>query len=78
MTNQKVDSIALRGVEPKKLDLLKALAKSVNEKTVQRKPKKSCRHCYGRGFIGYLNGIKALRVPCRCVLPKVRKVVVQG
>lgn len=78
MDKTKINYIALQGVEPKKLDLLKQISKSINEKTVLRKSKKNCRHCYGRGFIGYLNGIKALRVQCRCVLPKVRKVVVQG
>lgn len=74
MDPKKIDYIALNGVEPKKLNLLKAISKSVQEKTEPRKPKKNCGHCYGRGFIGYLNGIRAIPVPCRCVKPKRVKV----
>lgn len=72
MDTVRINQIALQGVEPGKLGLLRALAKKINEKTQKRKPKKNCRHCYGRGYIGFLNGIKGLPVSCRCVF--VRKV----
>lgn len=58
--------IALAFSDPEKFGLLKKIAANVNKKTY-KEPKKNCKHCYGRGFIGYLNGLKSLPVPCRCV-----------
>ncbi len=69
MTNPLIDAIAFKGVEGDKLALLKRLSQEVNKKSYKT-PKKNCRHCYGRGHIGYMNGIKSMPVPCRCVFVK--------
>jgi hypothetical protein len=34
-----------------------------------RKPKKNCKHCYGRGYIGW-EKFSGNVIPCRCVLKK--------
>lgn len=65
VTNQ----IALKLSDEDRLALLKKISKTVNKKSFKM-PKKNCRSCYGRGFIGYLNGIKSLPVPCRCTFVK--------
>lgn len=36
-------------------------------------PKKSCKHCYGRGVVGHQVDSRSggmIPVPCRCVKPK--------
>jgi len=67
MEKARIEQIALQGVEPNKLDLLRSISKKINQKTEKPKPKKNCKYCYGRGFVGYLNGVKSIPVPCRCV-----------
>ncbi len=63
--------ITLAITDPEKFNLLKKYAQEIKKAETKDKrfkpPKKNCKHCYGRGFIGYLNGIKNLPVPCRCV-----------
>ena len=55
--------IAMWVLDDKKFQLLKNIAKTV---TKMKEPKKNCKHCYGRGFIGYYNGLKSSPVKCRC------------
>lgn len=52
-----------------RLGLLKKISAEVNKKSF-KVAKKNCKHCYGRGFVGYLNGLKSLPVPCRCTFVK--------
>jgi len=61
--------IAFYVSDPEKFALLKKIANSVNKRST-KEPKKNCKHCKGRGFIGYLNGLKSSKVPCRCVFVK--------
>lgn len=64
-----ISPITFRLADENRLALLKNISKEVNKKSFKL-PRKSCKHCYGRGFIGYLNGIKKLPVPCRCTFVK--------
>jgi hypothetical protein len=41
-------------------------------KTLDFKPKRSCRKCHGTGRLGYLNGDKNQAVPCSCIMKQVR------
>jgi hypothetical protein len=72
--NVRVTQIALATTDPNKFQLLKTLAEGIKKaQSVDKrfKPaKKSCTKCYGRGFVGYLNGLKNLPVPCRCTFVK--------
>ncbi len=61
--------IAFKLSDEDRMALLKKISKTVNKATF-KPAKKNCRHCYGRGFVGYLNGIKTLPVPCRCTFVK--------
>jgi len=47
-------------------DVIKAVAKQTN--TEIRNPKSGCKHCYGRGYIGWDHKTKA-PIPCRCIHP---------
>jgi hypothetical protein len=47
-------------------DVIKAVAKQTN--TEIRNPRSGCKHCYGRGYIGWDSVTKA-PVPCRCIYP---------
>jgi hypothetical protein len=64
-----IKQLALKLSDEDRLALLKRISREVNKKSFKL-PKKNCRHCYGRGFIGYLNGLKHLPVPCRCTFIK--------
>lgn len=44
---------------------LEMAIKSGKWEELQRKPKLNCRHCHGRGHIGY-NTSLGKYVPCRC------------
>ncbi len=74
METPSIPQVPIKGIASKLSDedrmaLLKRISKEVNKKSFKL-PKKSCKHCYGRGFIGYLNGLKNLPVPCRCTFIK--------
>lgn len=36
------------------------------------KAKKSCRHCYGTGFIGFMPMLGGVKVICKCVAKQTR------
>ena len=64
-----INPIVLKLSDEDRMALLKKLSKAVQKKSFKL-PKKNCRHCYGRGFVGFLNGVKSLPVPCRCTFVK--------
>jgi len=47
-------------------DVIKAVAKQTN--TEIKNPRTSCKHCYGRGYIGWDSVTKA-PIPCNCIYP---------
>lgn len=76
MDNNKIraEQIAFSVSDPDRFQLLKKLADSITKATPVdtrfKKPKKNCSKCYGRGYIGFLNGQKNVPIPCLCVFVK--------
>ncbi len=76
-TSPSIPQVPIKGIASKLSDedrmaLLRKLSKSIKKNSF-RLPRKSCKHCFGRGFIGFLNGLKSLPVPCRCTFVKIKK-----
>lgn len=63
--------LSLKLSDEDRMALLKKISTHVNKKSF-RTPRKACKNCFGRGFRGYLNGIKNLPVPCKCTFIKKR------
>lgn len=63
--------ITLAITDPEKFNLLKKYAQELKKAETKdmrfKKPKPNCKHCYGRGHVGYFDINHKVPVPCRCV-----------
>jgi hypothetical protein len=65
LTSEQEETV-LEGLSP--LERIQHAAKKFNVPI--REPKKSCKHCHGRGYTGFKSGPKKEPVPCKCIYPK--------